>query len=271
MKKISIITISYNSEKTIERTLVSVLGQDYPELEYIIVDGKSTDRTMEIVNRYKDRIQQIHSEQDRGISDAFNKGIRYATGEIIGFVNSDDILRKGALKAVDAHMDKEVDVLYGNIVRRDEESGWEYVEIPKAAKLGEASLRYDMTILHPATFIRASAYKLYGDYLEQYKCTMDRELLLRMYMGGARFKYINETLSEFSAGGVSTKNAVRTIKELQEVSLLYGENRVRSGLIKYKRYLKSYGLLLVKSLKLELLIRKYFMQRQYLRIIARER
>ncbi len=100
---------------------------------------------------------------------------------------------------------------------------------------------------------------------------MDRELLLRMYMQGAKFKYINETLSEFSAGGVSTKNAVRTMKELQEVSLLYGESRVRSDLIKYKRYLKSYGLLLAKKLKLELFVRKYFVQGKDFRIIARER
>jgi glycosyltransferase involved in cell wall biosynthesis len=271
MKKISIITISYNSEKTIERTILSVLGQNYPELEYIIVDGKSTDRTMEIVNRYKDRISQIYSEPDRGISDAFNKGIRYATGEIIGFVNSDDVLQKGALEAVDKRMDVGVDVLYGNIIRRDEDSGWEYVEIPKAAELGEASLRSDMTILHPAAFIRASAYRQFGDYLEKYKCTMDRELLLRMYVGGAKFKYINEILSEFSAGGVSTKNAVRTIRELQEVSLLYGERRVRASLNKYKRCLKSYGLFLAKKMRLELMIRKYFVQRKGFRIIARER
>lgn len=271
MKRISIITISYNSERTIERTILSVLGQDYPALEYIIVDGASKDGTMDIVNRYADRIAQIHSEPDKGISDAFNKGIRYATGEIIGFVNSDDILREGALKSVDTNMKEDIDILYGNVIRRDEINGWEYIEKPKAATLGEVSLYYDMTILHPAAFIRASAYHRFGHYLETLKCTMDRELLLRMYKGGAKFRYIDETYSEFSAGGVSTKNTHRTINELHEVSIAYGQNRLRVNLVKYKRYLKSYGLTLARKLRLELLVRQYLIQRRDFRVISKER
>ena len=90
--RITIITVCYNSEKYIEQAILSVINQTYDNLEYIIVDGGSQDSTMSIVNRYRDKISVIISEKDNGISDAFNKGIRRATGDIIGIVNSDDML-----------------------------------------------------------------------------------------------------------------------------------------------------------------------------------
>ena len=100
LPKISIITITFNSEKTLEETIESVLSQNYPNLEYLIIDGGSSDGTLEIVKRYKDKIDFVISEPDRGISDAFNKGIRYATGEIVGIINSDDLLLPDALHKV---------------------------------------------------------------------------------------------------------------------------------------------------------------------------
>lgn len=96
--KITIITVSYNSEETIEETINSVVNQDYNNLEYIIIDGCSSNGTMDIVNKYASKITRIVSEPDKGISDAFNKGIKYATGDLIGIINSDDLLVDGALK-----------------------------------------------------------------------------------------------------------------------------------------------------------------------------
>ena len=95
--KISIITITYNSEKTIEETVKSVIDQDYPDVEYIIVDGQSKDCTLQIIEKYSSHISTLISEPDRGICDAFNKGIANATGEIIGIINSDDMLLPGAI------------------------------------------------------------------------------------------------------------------------------------------------------------------------------
>ena len=98
--KISIITITYNSEKTLENTIKSVIGQNYDDLEYIIIDGGSKDGTLKIAEQYKKYISVIVSEPDNGISDAFNKGISHATGELIGIINSDDMLADGALKTI---------------------------------------------------------------------------------------------------------------------------------------------------------------------------
>lgn len=98
--KISLITISYNSKKHIEDTILSVTTQNYDNYEYIIIDGASTDGTLDIINKYQDKITTIITEPDKGISDAFNKGIRLCTGDIIGIINSDDILLPGALSVV---------------------------------------------------------------------------------------------------------------------------------------------------------------------------
>ena len=107
--KISIITITYNSERTVEETLKSVISQAYPNLEYIIVDGASKDKTLDVVAKYKDSIARIISEPDKGIADAFNKGIRMATGDLIGIINSDDLLLPGALRKMAESYDGDPD------------------------------------------------------------------------------------------------------------------------------------------------------------------
>ena len=114
--RITVITITYNSAATLEETIRSVTMQDYPALEYVIIDGGSTDGTLDIVQKYKDQIQVVVSEPDKGISDAFNKGVTRATGEIIGIINSDDILLPGALQKLAEAYDPRVDVYSGLIL-----------------------------------------------------------------------------------------------------------------------------------------------------------
>ena len=111
----SIITISYNSEKTIEKTIKSVLSQDYNKYEYIIVDGMSTDRTLDIVNKYSKYIEKVICEKDEGISDAFNKGIKAAKGDYILLLNSDDVMIDNVLREVDSYIEEGIDVLHNNI------------------------------------------------------------------------------------------------------------------------------------------------------------
>ena len=115
--KVSIITVCYNSAKTIKRTIKSVAEQDYEEIEYIIIDGGSTDGTLDIIDRYKDKISVLVSEPDEGIYDAMNKGIARATGDIIGFMNSDDWYADGAIVAIaEAFKKTEAEIVYGKTI-----------------------------------------------------------------------------------------------------------------------------------------------------------
>ena len=129
--RITIITVCYNSEKYIEQAILSVINQTYDNLEYIIVDGGSQDSTMSIVNRYRDKISVIISEKDNGISDAFNKGIRRATGDIIGIVNSDDMLyNNNVIEKLAEYYEDDIDVYRGKEIVKNIDSGYEYVLSP---------------------------------------------------------------------------------------------------------------------------------------------
>ena len=152
--KISIITITYNSENTIEDTINSVVSQKYDNLEYLIIDGGSTDHTLDIVNKYRDKIAVVISEPDKGISDAFNKGIRNATGEIIGIINSDDILMIGALSCIANNYKPSIDVYSGNVLFWFENTGKEYSVKPEIT-FDKLKLQY--SVAHPGRFIRKSA------------------------------------------------------------------------------------------------------------------
>lgn len=195
--KISIITITYNSEKTIEETILSIINQNYQNIEYIIIDGGSKDNTLNIINKYKTKISKVISEPDNGISDAFNKGIREATGDIIGIINSDDILNIDTLNELNNIIEKEpdYDVYYGNGIIFDDRRNHVYKPNNKI----EDILKY-MFICHPATFVKKSAYERYGMFNVKYKCAMDFELLSRMYLEGAKFKYFDYECTWFRLG-----------------------------------------------------------------------
>ena len=158
--KISIITITYNSEKTLEDTIKSIAAQRYKELEYLIIDGGSTDQTLEIVKRNTAVVTHWISEPDRGISDAFNKGIRMATGDVIGIINSDDLLAENALRNIAENMSSDTEVFYGNAIYFSENQ--QKFRVKPHDNIDD--LRKCMALVHPATFVRKSAYEKYGDF-----------------------------------------------------------------------------------------------------------
>lgn len=199
--RITIVTITYNSEATIEDTIRSITEQDYPALEYVIIDGGSTDRTLDVIRKYNDRIQVVVSEPDNGISDAFNKGIIHASGEIVGIINSDDILLPGALQKVAEHYESQVDVYSGLILFWNEKSGETFPSYPE---MSFDRLRLQYGVAHPARFIRKDAYQRYGLYREDLHYMMDVELLCRFYKQGARFLLIEEPLAKFRIGGTTS-------------------------------------------------------------------
>lgn len=202
--KISIITITYNSDKTLEETIKSVISQDYENLEYLIIDGGSTDRTLQIVDFYRNKISFVVSETDKGISDAFNKGIKKATGEIIGIINSDDLLLPGALAAIAEAYDETVDVYRGNTVRWNEKSGEKTSLKPSmtfpARSIGKRS------ICHQSTFVTKRAYDRYGGYDLNFRFMMDADLLTRLYEAGLRWKYVDFDMAVSRSGGVTDRN-----------------------------------------------------------------
>lgn len=201
--KISIITITYNSEKTLEETLKSVLFQDYDNLEYIIIDGGSTDHTLDIVNKYRDKIAVVVSEPDKGISDAFNKGIRLATGEIVGITNSDDLLLPGALKAVADAYEKGVDVYRGNTIGWNEVTGTKVRGIPSMC-FPVRGIRKRI-ICHQSTFVSKQTYEKWGGYDVNLKFMMDADLLIRLYERRTKWKYVNADLAISRCGGVTDR------------------------------------------------------------------
>ena len=230
--KISMITICLNSEKTIERTIESVLSQQNVELEYIIIDGKSTDRTLEILEKYSNRIDIIISEKDNGISDAFNKGIRISTGDIVGIINSDDRLRDGALQHLIEVVQPDTDVLFGHGIRDYQDgSGKRYLADPDPQKLREG-----MSMVHPSVFVRKHAYDRFGLFDPSFRYTMDRELLLRFLNHGARFQYDDYYYAFYSMGGVSDKSYTKNLSpEKMRIDKSEGKSTIKCREI----YLKS--------------------------------
>ena len=232
--KISIITVTYNSEATLEDTIKSVIGQEYPDLEYIIVDGLSQDGTMDIVRKYQEHIQVVISEKDRGISDAFNKGIQAATGEIIGIINSDDMLTPGALKALAEHLEDDTEVAYGKAYRLYADgSVRDY--LPRNLKI----FTYKMPLVHPATFVKKAAYEQYGIFNVDYHYCMDRAVLYKMYQCGAKFQYIDEYFAYYRMGGMSENHYWDgTLKEGEKISVAFGMNPVKARIITWYKKMR---------------------------------
>ncbi len=215
--KVSIITASYNAEQTIEQTIKSVLNQSYKDIEYIIIDGASTDLTCQIISKYQPYIRTIISEKDEGLYYAMNKGIGCATGELIGILNSDDIYTENAVsKVVEYYQKTDADVVYGNAMwfEQGKEIG--------TYRCGDIEdLWYRMAIPHPATFVKAEVYKKYGGFLTKYSIAADYELMLRLYSNHLKFGHLEEVITYFRIGGKSYQNKKRSIEDSKEIALAY--------------------------------------------------
>lgn len=227
--KISIITICYNSSLTIRKTIESVLKQNYSNIEYLIIDGKSTDDTLDIINEYKSDIIQVVSEPDNGISDAFNKGIKLAKGELIGLVNSDDQLEEGALRLIaETYKNNPADVIYGDTIIIDIKNN---LKLFKKAGNPEG-LKFAMPFIHQSCFIKKSVYKIFGGYKSEYKICMDYDLLARLYNSNCSFSYAGGVVSIFNYGGTSCEHPIKTINEDMKIARKYGLDKL--SVFKYK-------------------------------------
>lgn len=206
---ISLITPSYNSAKTIARTIDSVIAQNYSDLEYIIIDGVSKDKTAEIVSSFKDRINiKFVSEPDKGIYDAMNKGIKMASGEIIGILNSDDLFDNDQVlsSVAEAFKDEKIDAVYGDVkyFSADVNQATRYW---RAGKYRESKLNNGWVIPHPALFVRRTVYERYGLFNPDFRIAGDYEFILRILkIHKINVKYIPAAFTRMYNSGVSGSN-----------------------------------------------------------------
>jgi len=241
--KISIITVAYNAAGTIEDTLRSVAEQDHPDVEYIVVDGSSTDETLAICERYRSSIAQLISEPDEGIYDAMNKGIRRATGDYIGLLNSDDfyahpqVLSKVAaqLKSSGAH------TLWGDLVMVDPENTDRIVRFYSGADF--PLKRFEMGDMppHPTFFVHRSLYEQWGHFKPEYRIVADFELMLRfLYLKKASSTYLPDVMVRMRTGGNSGAGIRNTIRLNAEIKAALQANGVPTSTVKiYRKYARK--------------------------------
>ncbi len=255
---ITIITPSYNAEKTIEKTILSILRQKDGNVQYIIIDGASTDKTLEIIYKYKKDIDIIISEKDKGIADAYNKGIALATGDLIVIIAADDQLINHALAKIINEYDGHSDIICGNVI---DYNGERYIRRYSDANL--KNLTFQTSLMHPATFIKREAYLKYGTYSLQYKCAIDRDLFLRFYKIGASFQIVDIDISFFKNGrGISTENPCKyAYPEDAQISIKNGTSIWIAKSYQYKAVVLYYISLFIKRFLKILHLSYYFNKR----------
>lgn len=221
---VTIVTVAFNSEKTIEKTIKSVLNQTYPKIEYLIIDGKSDDQTVEIAKTYEEQAlkkgysYRIVSEKDRGIYDAMNKGIALAKGEIMGFINSDDWYEKDAVAlSVKTMLKKQCDITFGDIAIHKADGS----RIVKRAKLSryETSRHWN----HPTMFVKTSVYRDFP--FRQKGIHDDYGAYLAMKKAGKKVEAVHRVLANFSMGGASNKRSLKlSVKRIKDRYGCYRDN-----------------------------------------------
>ena len=229
--KVSIITVCYNSEDTIRDTIVSVINQTYDQIEYIIVDGKSTDRTMDIVNSYREQIAQVVSEPDQGMYDACNKGIQMATGDIVAILNSDDVYANIHIiqNVVDHFQQYDCDTLYGDL---------QYVEANDMSRVArhwvsggfkKRKFLFGWMPPHPTFFVKREVYQKYGVFKTNFKSAADYELMLRfLFKHQVKAGYLPEVMVLMRQGGMSNANLTNRIRANQEDQMAWVSNGLQS-------------------------------------------
>jgi len=246
--KISIITVCYNSEKTIETTFKSVLEQTYNNIEYIVIDGKSSDNTLKIIEKYSDIINVLVSEQDNGLYEAMNKGIKLATGDIVGLINSDDLFcdPEALSKVVKVfETNKNLDSVYADLFYVSQKN---INHISRRWISGlQKPFKYGWHPAHPTFYIKKSVYDKYGLFDLSFKLAADFEIMLRFL---DRFKisttYLKEPLVKMRLGGETNKSfknifnqnleCLRAFKknDLKVIKLLYPIFRIIPKIFQYK-------------------------------------
>jgi len=213
--KITVITVCLNAQKTIMDTIRSVAGQVYPEIEYIVVDGGSTDATIELVKSNSARVSRFISERDNGLYDAMNKGIQLATGDIIGFLHADDLYadEQVLIRVAEAFRDTAVEACYGDLVYVAADNTQRVVRRWRAGDFTRGKMYNGWMPPHPTFFVRRNCYSRNGGYCTDLGSSADYELMLRYILcRKITVAYVPHTLVRMRAGGISNatfRNRIR--------------------------------------------------------------
>lgn len=233
--KISIITVCFNSALTLGDTLESVSAQSHPEIEHIVVDGASTDGTLEVIELYGKHVAQLISEPDQGIYDAMNKGLRLATGEIIGFLNADDIYAdNGVLEMVSAIMATTgLDALFGDAEFVSPDRPDQPVRRYRSERFRPERIAWGWMPAHPALFLRRHVYENYGLFCTDYRIAGDFEYCARIFHNNTLiYRSLPETLVRMRTGGISTSGWRNTLLLNREVLRACRENGIDTNILK---------------------------------------
>lgn len=217
--KISIITIVFNGEATIARAIESVLSQKNVEIEYIVIDGQSQDKTLEAIAPYQKQLTHLVSEKDAGIYDAMNKGIRLATGDVVGLLNADDFYTNPLVLSIvmQQFSDPLLDAVYGDLEYFKAQDSNKVVRTYRSHQFYPAQLRRGLMPAHPTLFLRKNIYERFGSFNPSYKIAGDFEFMARIFKDGfLNTKYLPEKMVRMQIGGISTRGFRSTLLLLKE-------------------------------------------------------
>lgn len=216
--KISIITVVWNNKETIKDAIESVIEQTYENIEYIIIDGASKDGTINIIHQYKDRISTLVSEPDRGIYDGLNKGISLATGDVIGFLHSDDVYASENIIALIAKEfeNSAIDGVYGDLIYTPKNDTSKVLRYWKSQPFNIKILKSGWMPAHPTLFLKREVYQKFGTFDLNFRIAADYDYMLRILKGGITVNYIPQVLYKMRVGGESNKSLANIILKSRE-------------------------------------------------------
>jgi len=233
--KISVVTAVFNAAGTIEKTLLSVAQQTHQDVEHIVVDGASSDATLEVITRHRDKLTRIVSEPDHGVYDAMNKGIKLASGDVIGFLNADDVYAsKDVLSRVAGIMEQEsLDALFGDVEFFRPEDPTGTVRRYRSSRFSPDQIALGWMPAHPALFLRRRVYESYGLFRTDYRIAGDFEYCARIFHGNTLvYRSLPETLVRMRTGGISTSGWRNTLLLNREVLRACRENGIDTNILK---------------------------------------
>lgn len=227
--KISIITVAFNSSLTIQDTFDSIRSQDYEDIEYIVIDGNSSDNSVEIIKSNEDIIHKWISEKDKGIYDAMNKGISLATGDVIGILNSDDVYfePKSISLVMKEFINKEIDIVYGNInyVSKDLNR---IIRKWRSSKFKKGSFKYGWHPPHPSFFVKKKFYNKYGNYDLNLSVAADFDVMLRfLEKNEGKYKFIDRVITKMRIGGESNRSIKNILMGSKNIKDSFKKNNIK--------------------------------------------